>query len=99
MEPPHSAPSSASCPRCGRVSDHAFDASGVCVRCAGAQIFSQTMADKPGSTPPIPPADNSGGPQRIGPYTLISELGRGGMGVVYLAQHAQLGRIVALKVI
>ena len=36
-------------------------------------------------------------PEKIGPYTLDREIGRGGMGVVYLGLDTRLDRPVAIK--
>ena len=40
-----------------------------------------------------------GHPERIGPYRVGRELGRGGMGVVYLGTHTRLLREAAVKLI
>ncbi len=52
---------------------------------------------------PAPSGDGlgSGGGHKatLGPYHLLSELGRGAQGVVYLAEDPRLGRRVALKVL
>jgi serine/threonine-protein kinase len=37
--------------------------------------------------------------QSLGPYVIEKVLGRGGMGIVYLARHKQIGQEVAIKVL
>jgi hypothetical protein len=70
-----------------------------------AQAAEWEFFDSPAPMPPAPEEAPVGPPsrrgERIGPYELISELGRGGMGMVYLARRAdaQFEKKVAIKLI
>jgi formylglycine-generating enzyme required for sulfatase activity/predicted Ser/Thr protein kinase len=52
-----------------------------------------------GDAPPATADGTAGDGTMVGPYRLLSELGRGAQGVVYLAEDPRLGRRVALKVL
>lgn len=55
------------------------------------------VASSPASSASSARRDGSG--ERIGPYLLGRELGRGGMGVVFEGEHASLGRRAAVKIL
>ena len=62
--------------------------------CQDAVARVAALLDSDAKGPPPQPA-----PERLGEYCVREIIGRGGMGTVYRATHARLGRDVALKVL
>lgn len=66
----------------------------LCPSCAFGDVLG--MVENRGIAPGEPYPKES---RKVGDYELIEEIGRGGMGVVWKANHSEQNRAVALKLV